>query len=73
MDVLLLIAGCVSFVGRNLTVYRINDVKVTRHKPVDVSLGFKSVLNSFAQSSVFAMWGFLKTWATTRKNVDVVC
>ena len=73
MDVLLLIAGCVSFVGRNLTAYRINDVKVTRHKPVDVSLGFKSVLNSFAHSSVFAMWGFLKTWATTRKYVHLVC
>ena len=33
--------------------------------PVEVSPGFKSVI-SFAQSSFFAMWGFLKTWATTR-------
>lgn len=47
MDVLLLIVGCVSFVGRNLIVYRINDVKVIRYKFVDVLLGFKFVLNFF--------------------------
>ena len=58
MDVLVLIAACIILTGRNL--YRINDVKVTWHTPVDVSLGFKSVI-SFVQSSFFAMWGFLKT------------